>query len=99
MREVTKEKDEIREDSPDNEFLCNKYIGFSDMYKGWGGGWCLEVFLAHKKGIEDSSTHNWARKVRKKFNEHFLENNVNGSLYFSMGDWVELVEDVLTKGG
>lgn len=92
-------KYEIKFGNSGSEFLCNKYIGFSNIYKEWGGGWCLEVFLAHKKGLEDSSTHKWARRIRRKFNEHFLENNVDGSLYFSVGDWDELVEDVLTKGG
>lgn len=92
-------KYEIRVCNSGSEFLCNKYIGFDDLYKEWGGGSCLEMFLAHKKGIGDSSTHKWARRIRRKFNGHFLKNNVNGSLYFSTGDWDELVEGVLTKGG
>lgn len=79
-------------------FLCNKYDGFSNMYKEWGGGYCLEVYLAHGEGLEDSIALKWAKEVREEFDKYFLENNVNGSLYFSTGDWDELVESVITKG-
>ena len=95
---MKEKKYEIRIGNSGGVFLCNKYVGFSDMYKEWGGGWCLEVFLAHGKGLEDSIALKWAKEVREEFDKYFLENNVGGSLYFSTGDWDELVESVIAKG-
>ena len=88
-------KYEIKVDNSVNRFLCNRYFGFSGMYKEWGGGYCLEVFLAHGMGIGDSSALKWAREIREEFDKHFSENNVDGSLYFSVRDWEKLVDSVI----
>lgn len=92
------EEYEIREGDLDKVFLCNRYSGFGALYKEWGGGWCLETSLSHKVGMEVISSHKCAGKIREKFNKHFQENSVDGSLYFSIGEWDELVESVISKG-
>lgn len=92
------EKYEIRESDLGWGFLCIKYRGFKEMYMWWGGEWCLAAFLTHVKELDEVFAFECARKIREKFNKHFQENNVDGSLYFSIGEWDELVESVISKG-